>query len=88
MFLEYLLYTFFCLLLQISAEKTPYGQNLIILIIDGYGSSLLNQSHHSNEGFHILQQNGAYAQYLKPAYPTYNYPNWMSLFTGKHLSLL
>lgn len=66
-----------------NAEKIPRGQNLIVFIIDGYGKTLLNQS---DVGFRLLTQNGVYTDFLKPVYPTHNYPNWMSLVTGDHRS--
>ncbi|KAM3726843.1 Glycerophosphocholine cholinephosphodiesterase ENPP6 [Dirofilaria immitis] len=62
-----------------ASEKIPCGQNLIVFIIDGYGKALLNQS---DIGFRLLTQNGVYSDFLKPVYPTHNYPNWMSLVTG------
>ncbi|VDO29507.1 unnamed protein product [Onchocerca flexuosa] len=70
-----------CILVHFVAanEKIPCGQNLIVFIIDGYGKALLNQS---DAGFRLLTQNGVYSDFLKPVYPTHNYPNWMSLVTG------
>ncbi|EYC18343.1 hypothetical protein Y032_0028g1805 [Ancylostoma ceylanicum] len=32
------------LLLGVSVAKDPIGQNVIVLLIDGYGASLLNES--------------------------------------------
>ncbi|VDK43036.1 unnamed protein product [Anisakis simplex] len=68
-------------------HKVPYGQNLIVLLIDGFGSSLLNQSNIEFFGFKYLMQNGAHTEYLKPTYPTQSYPNWMSLISGIHRCL-
>lgn len=71
----------FCIIAHFVAaiEKIPCGQNLIVFIIDGYGRALLNQS---DIGFRLLTENGVYSDFLKPVYPTHNYPNWMSLVTG------
>lgn len=72
-------------LLTFANEKVPYGQNLIVFIIDGYGNTLLNQS---DAGLRLLAQNGVHSEYLKPVYPTHNYPNWMSLVTGQRLYII
>ncbi|VDM44812.1 unnamed protein product [Toxocara canis] len=73
----------FLLCCSATLQKVPYGQNLIVLLIDGLGRSLLNQSDIELFGFRHVTENGARAEYLKPTYPTQSYPNWMSLFSGE-----
>ncbi|VDM95893.1 unnamed protein product [Thelazia callipaeda] len=73
--------TFFILIYFVVAiERIPVGQNLIVLILDGYGKALLNQT--DSSGFRLLSKNGVSTDFLKPVYPTQNYPNWMTLVTG------
>uniref|UniRef100_A0A914ZH30 Ectonucleotide pyrophosphatase/phosphodiesterase family member 6 n=1 Tax=Parascaris univalens TaxID=6257 RepID=A0A914ZH30_PARUN len=67
---------------SLALQKVPYGQNLIVLLIDGLGSSQLNNSNFELLGFRYLRESGAHAEYVKPTYPTQSYPNWMSLFSG------
>jgi predicted AlkP superfamily pyrophosphatase or phosphodiesterase len=60
-------------------------QNLIILLIDGYGAKLVNQTDSKlQDGLTELIKNGVRAD-LKPVFPTQSYPNWHSLATGNHL---
>lgn len=64
-------------------DKEPVGQNLIILLIDGYGASLLNKTDEKFvQGIQGLIENGVQAQYLQPVFPSQSYPNWFSLSTG------
>lgn len=64
-------------------DKEPVGQNLIILLIDGYGASLLNKTDEKFQtGVQTLIENGVQAEYLQPVFPSQSYPNWFSLSTG------
>lgn len=80
------LFTLVLLYCSATLQKVPYGQNLIVLLIDGLGSSQLNQSNFELLGFRHLRESGAHAEYVKPTYPTQSYPNWMSLFSGQNMS--
>uniref|UniRef100_A0A9J2PAJ0 Ectonucleotide pyrophosphatase/phosphodiesterase family member 6 n=1 Tax=Ascaris lumbricoides TaxID=6252 RepID=A0A9J2PAJ0_ASCLU len=79
------LFTLVLLYCSATLQKVPYGQNLIVLLIDGLGSSQLNQSNFELLGFRHLRESGAHAEYVKPTYPTQSYPNWMSLFSGQNM---
>uniref|UniRef100_A0AC35U6J3 Choline-specific glycerophosphodiester phosphodiesterase n=1 Tax=Rhabditophanes sp. KR3021 TaxID=114890 RepID=A0AC35U6J3_9BILA len=64
-------------------KQENVGQNLIVLLIDGYGSNLFNKtSAKLSYGFQNLLSNGVQAEYLKPIFPTWSYPTWASLATG------
>lgn len=66
-----------------SVDREPVGQNLIILLIDGYGATLFNRTNAKlQHGAEILLQNGVQAEYMTPVFPTQSYPNWYSLVTG------
>uniref|UniRef100_A0A914H1A5 Matrin-type domain-containing protein n=1 Tax=Globodera rostochiensis TaxID=31243 RepID=A0A914H1A5_GLORO len=77
----------FCLLLCLcSSQKEPAGQNLILLLVDGYGANLFNQTDsRTKSGTRTLLENGMEATSLKPVYPTQSYPNWFSLATGLYV---
>lgn len=65
-------------------ERSPVGQNLVILLIDGYGADLLNRTDAKlQQGVQMLAEKGVQAEYLKPVFPTQSYPNWFSLATGE-----
>ncbi|CAD5221849.1 unnamed protein product [Bursaphelenchus xylophilus] len=67
-------------------EKEPVGQNLILLLIDGYGASLYNRTDPKlQNGAQMLIKNGVQAEYLKPVFPSQSYPNWFSLNTGLYV---
>ncbi|EPB79515.1 hypothetical protein ANCCEY_01452 [Ancylostoma ceylanicum] len=94
------------LLLGVSVAKDPIGQNVIVLLIDGYGASLLNESKPESKfgkfpklsctqlsdpeniclggdptGMEHLITHGVQAEYLKSAFPTQSWPNWLNLAT-------
>uniref|UniRef100_A0A0K0EX79 Choline-specific glycerophosphodiester phosphodiesterase n=1 Tax=Strongyloides venezuelensis TaxID=75913 RepID=A0A0K0EX79_STRVS len=81
---------FLFLLLTIITDKTSailkqdaLGQNLIVLLIDGYGNNLFNKTNSKlSLGIQTLLENGVQADYLKPIFPTWSYPTWTSLSTG------
>ncbi|KAI1725456.1 type I phosphodiesterase / nucleotide pyrophosphatase domain-containing protein [Ditylenchus destructor] len=69
-----------------SVDREPVGQNLIILLIDGYGATLFNRTNAKlQHGAEILLQNGVQAEYMTPVFPTQSYPNWYSLVTGLYV---
>ncbi|KAL6722982.1 hypothetical protein Aduo_018041 [Ancylostoma duodenale] len=76
------------LLFGVSFAKSPIGQNVIVLLIDGYGASLLNESKPETKfgrdptGMQHLTAHGVQAEYLKSAFPTQSWPNWLNLATG------
>ncbi|KAK6766968.1 hypothetical protein RB195_026312 [Necator americanus] len=77
--------TFLCLLLLLgtSISKDPIGQNVIVLLIDGYGANVLNGSKPETKfGIQHLTSHGVHAEYLKSTFPTHSWPNWLSLTTG------
>uniref|UniRef100_A0A915D393 Ectonucleotide pyrophosphatase/phosphodiesterase family member 6 n=1 Tax=Ditylenchus dipsaci TaxID=166011 RepID=A0A915D393_9BILA len=50
-------------------EREPIGQNLIVLLIDGYGANLFNRTNAKiQHGAEILLQNGVQAEYMKPVF--------------------
>ncbi|CAJ0938375.1 unnamed protein product, partial [Mesorhabditis belari] len=66
-----------------TEKREPIGQNLIILLIDGYGAALLNRTKpEALIGMQALSENGVQAEYLRSVFPTHSWPNWMSLVTG------
>uniref|UniRef100_A0A914DAD2 Uncharacterized protein n=1 Tax=Acrobeloides nanus TaxID=290746 RepID=A0A914DAD2_9BILA len=79
--------TLFLLFPSISAtNRPPLGQNLIVLLIDGYGAELFNRTNARIQGgTQTLISNGVQAEYLKPVFPTQSYPNWFSLATGLYV---
>ncbi|KAE9556526.1 hypothetical protein FO519_000220 [Halicephalobus sp. NKZ332] len=84
--------TFFVLVLSIyivrSDSEGPQakGQNVILLLIDGYGAELFNRTNAAvRVGAETLLTNGVRAEYLKPVFPTQSYPNWFSLSTGLYV---
>lgn len=67
-------------------SRRAIGQNVILLLIDGFGNSLLNDTRSSTSalyGLKAMADNGVQAEYLKPSFPTLSYPNWYSLVTGE-----
>ncbi|VDM52075.1 unnamed protein product [Angiostrongylus costaricensis] len=77
--------TILCLIILFgkSVPKDPIGQNVIVLLIDGYGASLLNESKPETKiGMQHLISHGVQAEYLRSAFPTQSWPNWLSLATG------
>ncbi|KAK5985848.1 hypothetical protein GCK32_020956, partial [Trichostrongylus colubriformis] len=63
--------------------KDPIGQNIIVLLIDGYGASLMNETKPETKfGMQQLMANGVQAEYLRSTFPTHSWPNWISLATG------
>ncbi|KAI6176602.1 Ectonucleotide pyrophosphatase/phosphodiesterase family member 6 [Aphelenchoides bicaudatus] len=76
----------FLKLLLIGANSDD-GQrhNLIILLIDGYGSDLFNKTDPKlQDAASELIRNGVRAD-MKPVFPTQSYPNWYSLATGLYV---
>ncbi|CAJ0609338.1 unnamed protein product [Cylicocyclus nassatus] len=70
-------------LFGVGFAKEPIGQNVIVLLIDGYGASLLNNSKQEAKfGIQHLISHGVQAEYLKSAFPTQSWPNWLNLVTG------
>lgn len=66
-----------------APSREPVGQNLIVLLVDGYGASLFNRTNAKLQyGAQTLLENGVQAEGLKPVFPTQSYPNWFSLATG------
>uniref|UniRef100_A0AC35FH19 Ectonucleotide pyrophosphatase/phosphodiesterase family member 6 n=1 Tax=Panagrolaimus sp. PS1159 TaxID=55785 RepID=A0AC35FH19_9BILA len=62
------------------------GQNLILLLIDGYSAELFNRTNAAIKvGAETLLSNGVHAEYLQPVFPTQSYPNWYSLATGLYV---
>lgn len=77
-----ILLAFFLKLLLIGAESDGQRHNLIILLIDGYGSDLFNRTDPKlQDAASELIRNGVRAD-MKPVFPTQSYPNWYSLATG------
>lgn len=77
------------LCLQLFFVNADFGdnqrQNLIILLIDGYGAGLFNRTDpKQQEAAFELIQNGVRAD-LKPVFPTQSYPNWYSIATGLYV---
>ena len=67
-----------------SSSGNAKGQNLILLLIDGYGAELFNRTNAAiRVGAETLLTNGVHAKFLQPVFPTQSYPNWYSLSTGK-----
>lgn len=78
--------------------RDPIGQNLILILADGFGNSLLNSSQNdvnigrtsfqnifssnNNLGLKAIAENGVTTEFLRPSFPTHSWPNWMSLITG------
>ncbi|KJH41165.1 type I phosphodiesterase / nucleotide pyrophosphatase [Dictyocaulus viviparus] len=52
--------------------KDPIGQNVIVLLIDGYGARMQH-----------LISHGVQAEYLRSSFPTQSWPNWLSIATAK-----
>ncbi|CAI5455211.1 unnamed protein product [Caenorhabditis angaria] len=56
---------------------------IVIFLVDGYGSTLLNNSKpDSTFGVRHLATNGVQVDYVTPSFPTHTWPQWMSLATG------
>lgn len=71
---------------NVTPSREPVGQNLIVLLIDGYGASLFNRTNAKLQyGAQTLLKNGVQAEGLKPVFPTQSYPNWFSLATGLYV---
>lgn len=69
-----------------AQQKEPVGQNLIILLIDGFSATLFNETDSREKfGTKTLLENGVEAHSLKPVFPTQTYPNWFSLATGLYV---
>jgi predicted AlkP superfamily pyrophosphatase or phosphodiesterase len=66
-----------------AGKNRAIGQNVILLLIDGFANSFLNDSRSSLYGLKAMADNGVQAEYLKPSFPTLSYPNWYSLVTGQ-----
>ncbi|PAV88198.1 hypothetical protein WR25_05222 [Diploscapter pachys] len=63
--------------------RDPIGQNLILILADGFGNSLLNSSQNDvNIGLKAIAENGVTTEFLRPSFPTHSWPNSMSLITG------
>ncbi|MFH4979867.1 hypothetical protein AB6A40_006576 [Gnathostoma spinigerum] len=59
------------------------AENLIVIMLDGVGNSLLKQTEYdSSSGFGLLTENGVTSEYVTPVFPSQGYPNWYSLVTG------
>lgn len=87
-FYEFCAFSIFtsCCRLASAWDREPVGQNLIVLLIDGYGANLFNRTNAKiQHGAEILLQNGVQAEYMKPVFPTQSYPNWFSLATGLYV---
>uniref|UniRef100_A0A1I7Z445 Ectonucleotide pyrophosphatase/phosphodiesterase family member 6 n=1 Tax=Steinernema glaseri TaxID=37863 RepID=A0A1I7Z445_9BILA len=69
---------------SVEADATESrGQNLVLLLIDGYGSALFNRTNERVQyGMRSLMAQGTHAQYMRPVFPTQSYPNWRSMATG------
>lgn len=65
----------------------PLGQNVILLMIDGFANKFLNSTG-PLDGFERMAENGVQADYLKPSFPSLSFPNWQSLATGRSLDFL
>ncbi|KAI6201052.1 Ectonucleotide pyrophosphatase/phosphodiesterase family member 6 [Aphelenchoides besseyi] len=69
-----------------DVEGQPLNQNLIILLIDGYGANLFNRTDPKiQQAANLMISKGVRAEYLKPVFPTQSYPNWFSLATGLYV---
>lgn len=82
-----------------SAARDPIGQNLIVILADGYGATLLNNTKPDatfgmdtgdirmtiicSLGIRHLATNGVQVDYVTPSFPTHTWPQWMSLSTGE-----
>lgn len=67
-----------------GSTREPVGQNLVVLLIDGYGASLFNRTNAKLQyGSQTLLTSGVQVEGLKPVFPTQSYPNWFSLATGE-----
>lgn len=81
-----------------AIAREPIGQNLIVILADGYGATLLNNTKpdatfgesqliveglkNSIPGIRHLATNGVQVDYVTPSFPTHTWPQWMSLSTG------
>jgi predicted AlkP superfamily pyrophosphatase or phosphodiesterase len=69
-----------------STSREPLGQNLVILLIDGYGANLFNKTNAKLQyGAQTLLSQGVQAEYMQTVFPTQSYPNWFSLVTGLYV---
>jgi ectonucleotide pyrophosphatase/phosphodiesterase family protein 6 len=67
----------------LAGGRRPVGHNLVVLLLDGFGSALLNRTDlDATFGLRHLAENGVLVDRLRPAYPTQSLPNWHSLATG------
>ncbi|PIC16402.1 hypothetical protein B9Z55_023018 [Caenorhabditis nigoni] len=66
-----------------AVVRDPIGQNLIVILADGYGATLLNNTKpNASFGIRHLAANGVQVDYVTPSFPTHTWPQWMSLSTG------
>ncbi|KAL3095387.1 hypothetical protein niasHS_007486 [Heterodera schachtii] len=85
-FFAFAVFLFFLELCYCNSQKEPAGQNLILLLVDGYGANLFNQTNaRMKPGAKTLLENGMEALSLRPVFPTQSYPNWFSLATGLYV---
>ncbi|CAB3400483.1 unnamed protein product [Caenorhabditis bovis] len=71
------------LVLGLSEARDPAGQNLIVILADGYGATLLNNTKpDATFGIRHLATNGVQVDAVVPSFPTHTWPQWMSLATG------
>uniref|UniRef100_A0A7E4VRT0 Choline-specific glycerophosphodiester phosphodiesterase n=1 Tax=Panagrellus redivivus TaxID=6233 RepID=A0A7E4VRT0_PANRE len=86
--LRALAFTVLSISLVVGENSSPpaKGQNVVILLIDGYGAELFNRTNSAiRVGAEALLTNGVKAGYLRPVFPTLTYPNWFSLATGLYV---
>uniref|UniRef100_A0A914XHP2 Ectonucleotide pyrophosphatase/phosphodiesterase family member 6 n=1 Tax=Plectus sambesii TaxID=2011161 RepID=A0A914XHP2_9BILA len=67
-----------------SRAAEALGQNVILLMIDGFANKFLNTTGPLN-GFERMAEHGVQAEYLKPSFPSLSFPNWQSLATGLYV---
>ncbi|KAI6241680.1 Ectonucleotide pyrophosphatase/phosphodiesterase family member 6 [Aphelenchoides fujianensis] len=83
---SYVAVVFLALLLAIDVRSETTNQNLIILLIDGYGANLFNRTDPKlQHAANLMISKGVRAEYVKPVFPTQSYPNWLSLATGLYV---
>ncbi|CAD6185171.1 unnamed protein product [Caenorhabditis auriculariae] len=73
----------FGLLIAQSLGKEPAGQNLIVILVDGFGAHLFNNTPvEATKALREIGEKGVQADYVTPVFPTHTWPQWMSLATG------
>jgi ectonucleotide pyrophosphatase/phosphodiesterase family protein 6 len=75
-------YLFLGALVFTFAQKAS-GSRLLVILLDGFRWDYLEQDGKMLPGFQNIYQRGVKAEYMIPVYPSFSYPNFYSLMTGK-----